>query len=114
MAVNRTVGFLLHPAHSRRVTSAEFLRLCEFNLPWPLITLITLFGDGERGQDGGFRLQFEAVSAMSAEEKALAKSMLDAIILKNQVAGAVHQLTPTPAEKWEEAHQYETKGAAAR
>lgn len=51
---------------------------------------------------------------MSAEEKALAKSMLDAIILKNQVAGAVRQLTPTPEAKGEEARQYETNGARRR
>lgn len=58
-----------------------------------------LFDEAERGPDDDLRLQFEAVSAMSAEEKALAKSMLEAIILKNQVAGAVRQLTAPPAAK---------------
>lgn len=32
---------------------------------------------------------------MPAEERKLAKSMLEAIILKNQVAGAVRQLSTT-------------------
>lgn len=58
-----------------------------------------LFDEAERGPDDELRLQFEAVSAMPAEEKALAKSMLEAIILKNRVAGAVRQLTTTPAAK---------------
>ena len=58
-----------------------------------------LFDEAERGPDDDLRLQFEAVSAMPAEEKELAKSMLEAIILKNRVAGAVRQLTTTPAAK---------------
>jgi len=44
------------------------------------------------------RLQFEALSAMPPEEKALAKAMLEAI-MKNQVAGAVKQLSARPAAK---------------
>lgn len=58
-----------------------------------------LFDEAERGPDEAFRLQFEALSAMPAEEKELAKSMLEAIILKNQVAGAVRQLSSAPAAK---------------
>lgn len=58
-----------------------------------------LFDEAERGPDEEFRLQFEALSAMPAEEKKLAKSMLEAIILKNQVAGAVRQLSATPTDK---------------
>lgn len=58
-----------------------------------------LFDEAERGPDDEFRLQFEALSAMPAEEKELAKSMLEAIILKNRVAGAVSQLSSTPTGK---------------
>jgi transcriptional regulator with XRE-family HTH domain len=58
-----------------------------------------LFDEGERGPDDELRLQFEALALMPAEEKKLAKSMLEAIILKNQVAGAVRQLSPAPAAK---------------
>jgi hypothetical protein len=35
------------------------------------------------------RLQFEALSAMSPEEKQVAKSVLEAMIVKSQVAGAM-------------------------
>lgn len=57
-----------------------------------------LFDEAERGPDEEFRLQFEALSAMPAQEKELARSMLEAIILKNRVAGAVHELS-APAAK---------------
>lgn len=58
-----------------------------------------LFDEAERGPDEELRLQFEALCAMPPEEKQLAKAMLEAIILKNQVAGAVKQLSTTPAPK---------------
>ncbi|HEU0204307.1 MAG TPA: helix-turn-helix transcriptional regulator [Burkholderiaceae bacterium] len=59
-----------------------------------------LFDQMERGPDEELRLQFEALSAMSAEEKELAKAMLDALIVKNQVAGAVQRFsTPAPKAK---------------
>lgn len=57
-----------------------------------------LFEDGERGPDEELRLQFEALSAMPPEEKAVAKAVLDAIIVKNQVAGALERFG-TPAAK---------------
>lgn len=57
-----------------------------------------LFDEAERSPDEEFRLQFEALSAMPATEKELARSMLEAIILKNRVAGAVQELSP-PAAK---------------
>lgn len=56
-----------------------------------------LFDEAERGPDEEFRLQFEALSAMPATEKALARSMLEAIILKNRVAGAMSELAAPPA-----------------
>ena len=48
-----------------------------------------VFGEGERGPDDDLRLQFEALSAMSPEEKQVAKAVLEAMIVKNQVAGAM-------------------------
>jgi transcriptional regulator with XRE-family HTH domain len=58
-----------------------------------------LFDEAERGPDEEFRLQFEALSAMPDQEKALARSMLEVIILKNRVAGAVSELTAPPSAK---------------
>lgn len=58
-----------------------------------------VFDVGERGPDEELRLQFEALAAMPAEEKELAKAMLEAIILKNQVAGAVRNLSVAPTAK---------------
>jgi len=55
------------------------------------------FDETERGPDEELRLQFEAVAAMPPQDKELAKSMLEAIILKNQVTGAVRQLSTTVA-----------------
>lgn len=77
--------------------SAEALRKIATSLH--VTTDSLLFEDGERGPDDDLRLQFEAVSAMPDEEKELAKSMLEAIILKNRVAGAVRQLSTTPVAK---------------
>ena len=48
-----------------------------------------LFDESERGPDDDLRLQFEALSAMSPEEKHVAKAVLEAMIVKNQVTGAV-------------------------
>jgi transcriptional regulator with XRE-family HTH domain len=58
-----------------------------------------VFEEGERGPDEEFRLQFEALSTMPEQEKALARSMLEAIILKSRVAGAVHALSATTSTK---------------
>lgn len=48
-----------------------------------------LFDEAERGPDEDLRLQFEALSAMSPEEKQVAKTVLEAMIVKSQVTGAV-------------------------
>lgn len=77
--------------------SAEALRKIATSLH--VTTDSLLFEDGERGPNDELRLQFEAVAAMPDEEKELAKSMLEAIILKNRVAGAVRQLSTTPTAK---------------
>jgi transcriptional regulator with XRE-family HTH domain len=43
-----------------------------------------LFGKNERGPDGELRLQFEAVTRFSAEEKKVVRSLLDSMILAHQ------------------------------
>jgi transcriptional regulator with XRE-family HTH domain len=48
-----------------------------------------VFGEHERGPDEDLRLQFEALTAMSPEEKQVAKAVLEAIIVKNQVSGTI-------------------------
>lgn len=62
-----------------------------------------LFDESERGPDDDLRLQFEALSAMSPEEKHVAKAVLEAMIVKNQVTGAVAgtlaRVTPRATKK---------------
>jgi hypothetical protein len=43
-----------------------------------------IFGADERGPDGDLRLQFEAISKFSAEEKSVIKSVLEGLILKHE------------------------------
>lgn len=43
-----------------------------------------LFGKDERGPDEDLRLQFEAVSRFSPEEKKVIKSLLDSMILTHE------------------------------
>ncbi|TAL95799.1 MAG: hypothetical protein EPN73_12190 [Paraburkholderia sp.] len=43
----------------------------------------------ERGPDDALRYQFETVSRMSAHEQQLVRELLDALIVKNQIAGAI-------------------------
>ena len=64
-----------------------------------------LFDENERGPSEDLRLQFEALSTMSAEDQHVARAVLDAMIVKSQVAGALERVskpavsTPaTPAE----------------
>ncbi|MEO7404094.1 MAG: helix-turn-helix transcriptional regulator [Burkholderiales bacterium] len=51
-----------------------------------------LFEDAERGPDDDLRLQFEALSTMSTEERAIARAVLDAMIIKSQVTGALERV----------------------
>ena len=48
-----------------------------------------LFDDAERGPDEDLKLQFEAVAAMPPAEKQMAKALLEALIVKHQVSGAL-------------------------
>jgi transcriptional regulator with XRE-family HTH domain len=59
---------------------------------------VLLFDQDERGPDQDFKLQFEALSALSPKEKQVAKAVLDAMIVKNQVAGALDRVKQ-PAAK---------------
>lgn len=56
-----------------------------------------LFQDTEREPDEVLRLQIRALATMPLEENERARGMLQAIILKSQVAGAVKQFGSTPA-----------------
>ena len=61
---------------------------------------VLLFDDSERGPDEDLKLQFEALSALSPKEKQVAKAVLDAMIVKHQVAGALERVSkPTKAAK---------------
>jgi len=44
-----------------------------------------LFGDDQRGPDEELRLQFEAVSRLQPEDKEVVKSVLEGILIKDQV-----------------------------
>ncbi len=58
------------------------------------ITIDSLvFEAEERGPDDGLRLQFEAISRMTDEEKRVIKSLLDGMIIKHQTQQMVGQLS---------------------
>jgi transcriptional regulator with XRE-family HTH domain len=44
---------------------------------------VLVFGEGERGPDDDFRLQFEAIAKLDPSEKQVIKDVLDAILLKH-------------------------------
>jgi transcriptional regulator with XRE-family HTH domain len=52
-----------------------------------------IFEDHERGPDDELRLQFEALSHFTTEEKAVARSVLESLIIKH----AAHQFSRPPA-----------------
>lgn len=43
-----------------------------------------VFDEGERGPDDEFRLRFEALSQLDAQERAVVKELLDGMLLKHQ------------------------------
>ena len=43
-----------------------------------------VFGESARGPDEELRLQFEAIQSFSADEKKIAKAVLESLILKHQ------------------------------
>lgn len=56
-----------------------------------------LFDENERGPSEDLRLQFEALSTMSAEDQQVARAVLDAMIVKSQVAGALERVSKPAA-----------------
>ena len=57
-----------------------------------------VFDEQERGPSDALRYQFETVSRMSEHEQATVRELLDAVIVKNQVAGALERVS-NPAAK---------------
>ena len=52
-----------------------------------------VFDTSERGPDDDLKLQFEAISRMSDEEKVIIKSLLEGMILKHQTKQMVNSLS---------------------
>lgn len=57
-----------------------------------------VFDEQERGPAETLRYQFETVSRFSEHEQQVVRELLDAVIVKNQVAGAIARVN-TPATK---------------
>lgn len=60
---------------------------------------VLIFDTDERGPDEDMKLRFEAVAAMSPKEQEIAKAVLDAMIVKHQVTGALERVNNPPATK---------------
>ena len=61
---------------------------------------VLIFDTDERGPEEDMKLRFEALSAMSPKEQEIAKAVLDAMIVKHQVTGALERVNaPPPATK---------------
>lgn len=52
-----------------------------------------VFDEEERGPSDALRYQFETISRMSAHEQEVVRELLDALIVKNQVSGALDRVT---------------------
>lgn len=58
------------------------------------------FDEDERGPSDALRYQFETISRMSEHEQETVRELLDAIIIKNQVTGALERVAkPAVKEK---------------
>ncbi len=57
-----------------------------------------LFDEQERGPTDALRYQFETISRMPEHEQEVARELLDALIVKNQVTGAIERVVK-PAAK---------------
>ena len=70
-----------------------------------------IFDEKERGPSDALRYQFETVSRMSAHEQEVVRELLDALIVKNQVAGALERVTkPAAKGKASGTHRTGTRG----
>lgn len=56
-----------------------------------------VFNEEERGPSDALRYQFETISRMSEHEQEVVRELLDALIVKNQVSGALERVTKQPA-----------------
>lgn len=59
---------------------------------------VLVFDTNERGPSDTLRYQFEAVSKLPEHEQGVVRELLDAVIVKNQVAGALARVN-NPAAK---------------
>ena len=57
-----------------------------------------VFDETERGPSDALRYQFETISRMSEHEQEMVRELLDAVIVKNQVTGALERVSK-PAAK---------------
>jgi transcriptional regulator with XRE-family HTH domain len=53
---------------------------------------VLIFDAHERGPSEALRYQFETVSRMSEQEQEIARAVLDALIIKSQVSGAIDRV----------------------
>jgi transcriptional regulator with XRE-family HTH domain len=61
-----------------------------------------VFDEEERGPSDALRYQFETISRMSEHEQEMVRELLDAVIVKNQVTGALERVAK-PAAKGKKA-----------
>ncbi|WP_348072231.1 RstR family transcriptional repressor [Polaromonas sp.] len=57
-----------------------------------------VFDEKERSPSEALRYQFETVSRLSEHEQEVVRELLDAVIIKNQVAGALERVAKPPAK----------------
>lgn len=58
-----------------------------------------VFDEEERGPSDALRYQFETVSRMSEHEQQMVRELLDAVIVKNQVGGALERVNKPEAKE---------------
>lgn len=61
-----------------------------------------VFDEQERGPSESLRYQFETVSRMPEHEQEVVRELLDALIVKNQVAGAIERVAKPAAKSQKE------------
>ena len=63
---------------------------------------VLLFDQAERDPHDELKLQFEAIATFSSKEKQVARAVLDAMIVKHQVAGALERVSKPVAKATKE------------
>ncbi len=58
-----------------------------------------VFDEKERGPSDALRYQFETISRMSEHEQEIVRELLDAVIVKNQVSGALERVAKPAAKE---------------